>query len=154
MTPLLERKKALVVCVEDEYAVAKPMNYGVLLLVVDIDHTAYGGNTTTRQRMKEYLGGDAEVNVGPMASVVVTVPWSGSGEAPVIGTSVTAPAFTALLRGCRMAVVEDLDAGEVRLEPVSDGDGDSLTLSRGHAHAANYAARPIRAHDASRSADA
>ena len=125
MTPLLDRKKALVVCVEDEYAVAKPMNDGVLLLVVDIDHTAYGGNTTTRQRMKEHLGGDAEVNVGPMASVVVTVPWSGSGEAPVIGTSVTAPAFTALLRGCRMAVVEDLDVGEVRLEPVSDGDGDS-----------------------------
>lgn len=132
MTPLLERKKALVVCVEDEYAVAKPMNDGVLLLVVDIDHTAYGGNTTARQRMKEHLGGDAEVNVGPMASVVVTVPWSGSGEAPVIGTSVTAPAFTALLRGCRMAVVEDLDAGEVRLELVSDGDGDSLTLYYRH----------------------
>ena len=132
MTPLLERKKALVACLEDEYAVAKPMNDGVLLLVVDIDHTVYGGNTATRQRMKEHLGGDADVNVGPMASVVVTVPWSGSGEPPVIGTSVTAPAFTALLRGCRLAVVEDLDAGEVRLEPVSEGDGDSLTLYYRH----------------------
>lgn len=132
MTPLLERKKALVVCVENEYAVAKPMNEGVLLLVVDLDHTAYGGNTATRQRMKEHLGGNAEVNVGPMASLVVTLPWSGSGQPPVIGTSVTAPAFTALLRGCRVVVVEDLDAGEVRLEPTSDGDGDSLTLYYRH----------------------
>ena len=102
MTPILTRKKAAVVCLETTYGVAPPIEQGVLMLVTELTPTPYQGNTVERTRMRSELGGFAQINTGPNTQLQLTVPWSGSGTAPVIGTSATAPALGLLLRACQM----------------------------------------------------
>ena len=126
-TPLLTRKKAAVVCLETTYGVAPPISEGVLMLVTELTPTPYQGNTVERTRMRPELGGFAQINTGPNTQLQLTVPWSGSGTAPVIGTSATAPALGLLLRACQMQEVEDLDAGEVTYTRTSE-EGDSVTI--------------------------
>lgn len=127
-TPLLERKKALIAVVESTYGESPTIDTGTLMLATSLSPTHYDGNTVERERLRDNLGGYAQINTGPYASLEVTVPWSGSGTAPEIGTAVTAPAIGILLRGCKLAETEDLDAGEVLYEPISDGEGESLSL--------------------------
>lgn len=129
--PLLERKKAMAVGIETNYGEAVPIAECSLVLLTEISVNPYQGNTVQRERMREYLGGFAEVNTGPNTQVQVTVPWSGSGTAPEIGTAVTAPGVGKLLRGCKMIEVEDLDAGEVQYQRISD-EGESLTIYYRH----------------------
>jgi hypothetical protein len=126
-TPLLERKKAVVVCLETEYGVAPAIETGSLMLATELSITPYQGNTVERTRIRPEFGGYAQINTGPNTQVQITVPWSGSGEAPVIGTSVVAPAWGVLARACQMQEVEDLDAGEVTYTRVSE-EGDSVTI--------------------------
>lgn len=126
-TPLLTRKKAVVVCLETTYGVAPPIDEGVLMLVTELTPTPYQGNTVERTRMREHLGGYAQINTGPNTQLAITVPWSGSGTAPEAAVSVTAPALGKLLRASKMAETEDLDAGEVQYNRIS-GEGESVTL--------------------------
>lgn len=126
-TPLLTRKKAVVAVIETEYGVSPAIETGTLMLATELTPTPYQGNTVERTRIQEHLGGFAQINTGPNAQLQITVPWSGSGTAPVVATSVGVPAIGTLLRGCKMAATEDLDAGEMLYEPIS-GEGESVTL--------------------------
>ncbi|SDF72799.1 hypothetical protein SAMN05216571_101413 [Onishia taeanensis] len=127
-TPILERKKAVVAVIEPAYGQSPEIDTGTLILATDFSVTRYEGDNVERRRMRDHLGGYAQINTGPNASLDITVPWSGSGTPPQVGTSVTAPALGVLLRGCKMAELEDLDTGEVSYAPISDGEGESLTL--------------------------
>lgn len=126
--PILTRKKALIAAVETTYGEAPTIDTGALMLATELSPTRYDGDTVERTRQRDNLGGFEQLNTGPRAGLEVTVPWSGAGVAPEVGTSVTAPAIGMLLRGCKLAETQDTDAGEVRYEPISDGDGESLTL--------------------------
>lgn len=125
-TPLLERKKAVVVCLETEYGVAPAIETGSLMLATELSITPYQGNTVERTRIRPEFGGYAQINTGPNTQVQITVPWSGSGVAPT-PEAVTAPAWGLLARACQMQEVEDLDAGEVTYTRVSE-EGDSVTI--------------------------
>lgn len=129
--PLLERKKGLLVGTETTYGVAVPVDECALVLVTELTPTPYQGNTVERTRMRENLGGYAQVNTGPNVQIQVTVPWSGSGTPPAAGTELTVPAIGRLLRGCKMRETLDVDAGEVQYARIS-GEGDSLTLYYRH----------------------
>lgn len=126
-TPLLERKKAIVVCLETEYGVAPAIETGTLMLATELSITPYQGNTVERTRIRQKMGGYAQINTGPNTQVQVTVPWSGSGEAPVVGTSVVVPGYGKLCRASQMQEVEDLDAGEVTWTRTS-AEGDSVSI--------------------------
>lgn len=125
--PLLTRKKAVIAVIEDEYGKPAPIENGVLMLVTALEPTPYQGNTVERTRMRDTLGGYAQINTGPNTSLQITVPWSGSGMAG------TPPALGVLLRACNMAeeiISADADAGiEAGVEylPVS-GNSESVTL--------------------------
>lgn len=126
-TPLLERKKAIVVCLETEYGVAPAIETGTLMLATELSVSPYEGNTVERTRIRQELGSYAQINTGPNTQVEVTVPWSGSGTAPVTGTSVVSPAYGLLCRASQMEEVEDLDAGETTWKRTSS-EGDSVTI--------------------------
>lgn len=126
-TPLLERKKAIVVCLETTYGVAPPIADGKLMLATELSITPYQGNTVERTRIRSELGGYAQINTGPNTQVQLTVPWSGSGIAPVAATSATPPAWGLLARACQMQEVEDIDVGEVTYTRVSE-EGESVTI--------------------------
>lgn len=126
-TPLLTRKKALVAVIETTYGESPAIDTGTLMLTTELTPTPYQGNTVERTRMREHLGGYAQINTGPNTQLQVTVPWSGSGTAPEAGTAVTPPSIGTLLRACKMAEVQDVETGEVRYEPIS-GEGESVTL--------------------------
>jgi len=123
---MLTRKKALCAAVETTYGEGPAIETGTMMLVTDLSRTPYQGNTVERTRMRDNLGGYAQINTGPNTQVQVTVPLSGSGVAPT-ETEVVPPAIGILLRACGMAELQDLEAGEVVYTPVST-DGDSLTL--------------------------
>lgn len=127
MTPLLERKKAIVVCLETEYGVAPAIETGTLMLATELSITPYQGNTVERTRIRPEFGGYAQINTGPNTQLQVTTPWSGSGVAPEAGVSVTPPAWGLLARACQMQEVEDLDEGEATYTRTSN-EGDSLTI--------------------------
>lgn len=126
-SPLLTRKKAVVAVIETNYGESPAIETGTLMLTTELTPTPYQGNTEERTRMREHLGGYAQINTAPNAGLQITVPWSGSGTAPEVGVSVTAPAIGTLLRACKLREVQDLEAGEVAYEPIS-GDGESVTL--------------------------
>lgn len=127
MTPLLERKKAIVVCLETEYGVAPAIETGTLMMATELSITPYQGNTVERTRIRPEFGGYAQINTGPNTQVQLTVPWSGSGVAPEVGVSVTPPAWGLPARACQMQEVEDLDIGEVTYTRTSE-EGDSVTI--------------------------
>lgn len=126
-TPLLERKKAVVVCLEAEHGVAPAIETGTLMLATELSITPYQGNTVERTRIRDNFGGYAQINTGPNTQLQITVPWSGSGVAPVVATSATPPAWGLLARACQMQEVEDVDAGEVTYTRISE-EGESVTI--------------------------
>ncbi|WP_447556428.1 phage tail tube protein [Vreelandella sp. EE22] len=129
--PLLERKKALLAGIETDYGKAVAPEDCSLMLVTELSASPYEGNTVERTRLREHLGGYAQINTGPTVQLQVTVPWSGSGKVPGEGTELTAPMIGKLLRGCKMRETLDVDAGEIQYDRIS-GEGDSLTLYYRH----------------------
>lgn len=124
--PLLERKKAVVVCIESTYGVAPPIEEGSLMLATELSITPYQGNTVERTRIRPEFGGYAQINTGPNTQVQITVPWSGSGVAPT-ETEVVPPVWGLLARASQMQEIEDLDEGEVTYTRVSE-QGESVTI--------------------------
>lgn len=123
---MLTRKKALVAVPETSYGEAPAIDTGTMMLVTELTRTPYQGNTVERTRMRDNLGGYAQINTGPNTQVQVTVALSGSGTAPT-ETEVVPPALGILLRACGMAEIQDLTEGEVIYRPTSE-EGESVTL--------------------------
>ncbi|WP_353979392.1 phage tail tube protein [Salinicola endophyticus] len=124
--PILQRVGAIFVGVETNLGEAVPIEECTMILVTQQSRTAYAGNTVDRERRTEELRNFEQINTGPYATVEVTVPASGSGVPPT-ESAVVAPSYGLLMRACKRVEVQDLEAGEVRWEPVS-GESDSITL--------------------------
>lgn len=112
---MLTRKQIVLAKIETTYGTdPTPDGSSVVRTTSDLTWVPYAGATQTRDRLHDTFGADAEVNVGPNASLQFPVPLAGSGAAG------TAPSFGPLLRACGMS--ETLNAGiDVTYQPVSEG---------------------------------
>lgn len=124
--PILTRVGAIFAGIETTLGQAVPIEECKMMLVTQQSRTVYAGNTVDRERKTEELRNFEQINTGPYATVEITVPASGSGVPPT-ESEVVPPAWGLLARACKRVEVQDLEAGEVRYEPVS-GESDSITL--------------------------
>lgn len=94
----------------------------IAIEITEISRNPYEGNTATRTRIREGFGASEQINVGPYATVQLTVPLSGSGTLGV------APSYRDLLIACGLKEIKgsvtDSDgqgAGEgITYVPISD----------------------------------
>src|SRR5690554_6319671 len=101
---MLTRKQIVLVKTETTYGEDASPDGSNGMYVTELEPSYYEGDRQTRERLREHLGGRAEVNIGPYATLQITVPLAGSGVAGV------APVFGPLLRAC--ALEEDVDDTE------------------------------------------
>ncbi|WP_375058417.1 phage tail tube protein [Zobellella sp. DQSA1] len=117
---MLTRKKALLIAAELSYGVPADIADATLIQLAELENAPYEGERQQRTRLRQTFGANADVNVGPYATVTATVPLAGSG---VVGTP---PNYGLLLRACGAA--ETVAAGvSVTYSPVTD-DHESFTV--------------------------
>ena len=114
---MLTRKQIVLVKTETTYGEDASPDGSNRMYVTELEPSYYEGDRQTRERLREHLGGRAEVNTGPYATLQITVPLAGSGVAGI------APVFGPLLRACALAEeVDDETPGSeaVHYTPISD----------------------------------
>lgn len=110
---MLTRKQIVLVKTETTYGEDASPDGSNRMYVTELEPSYYEGDRQTRERLREHLGGRAEINTGPYATLQITVPLAGSGVAGL------APVFGPLLRAS--ALQEAVEEGvEVRYTPISD----------------------------------
>ena len=117
---MLTRKRLILVKTETTYGTDPTPDASDRIYVAELDPGIYEGDSQTRNRIRPELGAQAQINTAPYATIAITAPLAGSGEAG------TAPVFGALLRACGLS--ETVTAGtDVVYQPVSE-DFESCTI--------------------------
>ena len=114
------RKKYLLAKIEVTYNTDPTPVAADAILTTNMTISPYEGNRVSRNLDREYLGGQEEINTGPMAMIEFDVEVAGSGAAG------TVPAYGALLRACGFAETINVST-DVQYDPVSTGF-ESVTL--------------------------
>ncbi|XKE45753.1 hypothetical protein LG302_01010 [Halomonas organivorans] len=121
---MLTRKQLALVKLETTYGTDASPDGSDRIYVAELDVSHYEGDRQTRQRIRDQLGAEAEVNVGPFVTASLTVPLAGSGAKG------TPPVFGALLRACGLSeTIDTATAGDEKViyQPVSESF-ESVTI--------------------------
>ncbi len=116
---MLTRKQLALVKLETTYGTDASPDGSNRVEVTELESQTYEGDRQARERYQQHLGGRAEVNTGPYATIQITVPLAGSGEVGV------APVYGPLLQSCKMEeIIEEVDEVPVRVlyRPISDDE--------------------------------
>lgn len=117
---MLTRKKIALVKSETTYGEDANPDGANRVYVTELEPSYYEGERQTRERLRENLGGNAEINVAPYATLQITVPLAGSGTPGI------PPVFGPLLKACALfEIIDDETAGSetVSYTPISDNFG-------------------------------
>lgn len=92
------RKKYLLGKIEGTYGSDSSPAAIDAILTTNLSINPYEGNRVSRNLDREYLGGQEEINTGPLVQIEFDVELAGAGSAAV--TAGTPPPYGALLRAC------------------------------------------------------